>query len=232
MGEVMTADVVAVPEDATYRTIVDLLAERRISAVPVVDADRRVVGVVSEADLLYKVEFAGAVAERRIFPGRHRTDREKGEGRVARQLMTSPAVTTRPATTLPAAARLMDGKHVKRLPVVDEHGVLVGIVSRADLLKVHLRSDEELRRDIVEDVLGRTLWLEPNVVFVKVDGGVVTLRGHLDSKTLVDIAAQLTAAVAGVVAVEDELTYELDDTDLATSRWYRSHPFSATGPST
>ena len=97
---------------------------------------------------------------------------------------------------------------------------------------MHLRTDEELRRDIVDDVLGRALWLEPGVVSVKVDRGAVTLRGHLDRKTLADLAVQLTAAVAGVVAVEDELTYELDDTDLVRSRWYRSHPFSATGPST
>lgn len=228
VGEVMTADVVAVPEDATYRTIVDLLAERRISAVPVVDGERRVVGVVSEADLLYKVEFAGARAERRVLPSRHRTDRQKGEGQVARDVMSSPAVTTKRETPLPAAARLMDEKRVKRLPVVDEDGMLVGIVSRADLLKVHLRTDEELHHEIVEEVLVRTLWLEPHEVRVSVNGGVVTLRGHLDRKTLTELVVQLIASVAGVVAVEDELTYELDDTDMATSRWYRSHPFSAT----
>ena len=88
----------------------DLLAERRISAVPVVDADRRVVGVVSEADLLYQVEFAGAVAERRVFPGRHQPDREKSVGRTARELMTAPAVTARRGTTLAAAARVMDDR--------------------------------------------------------------------------------------------------------------------------
>jgi CBS-domain-containing membrane protein len=185
-----------------------------------------VVGVVSEADLLYKVEFAGALAERRIFPSRHRTDQEKGDGRVARDLMSSPAVTTEPDTTLPAATRLMDQKRVKRLPVVDEKGVLVGILSRADLLKVHLRSDEELHHEIVEEVLWRALWLERHTVLVKLDGGVVTMRGHMDRKTLADLAVQLTAAAAGVVAVEDQLTYDLDDTDMARSPWYRSHPFS------
>jgi CBS-domain-containing membrane protein len=228
VGEVMTANVVAVPEDATYRTIVDLLAEHRISAVPVVDESRRVVGVVSEADLLYKVEFAGARPERRVFPSRHRTDRQKSEGQVARDVMSSPAVITQRGTPLPAAARLMDEKRVKRLPVVDEGGVLVGIVSRADLLKVHLRTDEELHHDIVDEVLGRTLWLEPHEVQVLVDGGVVTLRGRVDHKSVAGLAVRLTASVAGVVEVVDELTYELDDTDLATSRWYRSHPFSTT----
>ncbi|WP_281365123.1 CBS domain-containing protein [Phytohabitans houttuyneae] len=225
----MTTDVVAVPEDATYRTIVELVAERRISAVPVVDPARKVVGVVSEADLLYKVEFAGAVTHRRIFPTRRRSPREKGEGMIARELMTTPVVTAGTTTSLHAAARLMTEKGVKRLPVVTEDGTLTGIVSRADLLKVHLRTDEELKNDIRHEVLERTLWLEPLVVDVQVDNGVVTMRGHLDRRTLAELAAQLVAAVPGVVAVDDHLTYALDDTDLASSQWHRSHPFSSTG---
>lgn len=228
VADVMTADVVAVPGDATYRTIVELLAERRVSAVPVVDAERKVVGVVSEADLLYKVEFAGTVAHRRIFPTRRRSPREKGEGLVARELMTAPAVTTDTATSLHAAARLMTEKGVKRLPVVAADGTLTGIVSRGDLLTVHLRTDADLARDIRQEVLLHTLWLDPLVVNVKVDKGVVTLRGHLDRRTLAELTAQLVAAVPGVVAVDDDLTYALDDTDLTGSHWHRSHPFSAT----
>lgn len=228
VADVMTTDVVAVPEDATYRTIVEILAERRISAVPVVDAARQVVGVVSEADLLYKVEFVGAVAHRRIFPTRRRSPREKGEGTVAREFMTAPAVTADPKTSLHAAARLMTEKGVKRLPVVTEDGVLTGLVSRTDLLKVHLRTDEDLRHDITEEVLLRTLWLEPLVVDVQVTNGVVTLRGQVDRRTSADLAAQLVASVPGVVAVDDHLTYELDDTDLTGSPWHRSHPMRPT----
>ncbi|BCB91890.1 CBS domain-containing protein [Phytohabitans suffuscus] len=230
VADVMTTDVVAVPEDATYRTVVEQLAARRISAVPVVDAARKVVGVVSEVDLVYKVEFAGTAVHRRVFPTRRRSAREKGEGMVARELMTAPAVTADPATSLHAAARLMTEKGVKRLPIVTPDGVLAGIVSRADLLKVHLRTDDDLRQDITDEVLLRTLWLEPLVVDVKVANGVVTLRGHLDRRTLADLTAQLVAAVPGVVAVEDHLTYALDDGDLTGSQWHRSHPFSTTGP--
>ncbi|MDG4786693.1 CBS domain-containing protein [Micromonospora sp. WMMD1102] len=230
--DVMTADVVAVPEDASYRTIVDVLADGRISAVPVVDPTGQVVGVVSEADLLYKVEFAGtAGGQRRIFPSRRRSPREKGAGRTARELMSTPVVTAGVDTSLPAAARLMTEKGVKRLPVVAPDGSLVGIVSRADVLKVHLRRDEELRRDVVDEVLRRTLWLEPFEVRVVVDGGVVTLDGHLDRRTLAELTVQLVGSVLGVVAVRDHLSYDLDDAELARSRWNRSHPFSATGPS-
>jgi len=230
IADVMTTDVVAVSRGATYRAIVQLLAERRISAAPVVDEARKVVGVVSEADLLYKVEFAGAVAHRRFFPTRRRSPREKGEGTVAWELMSSPAVTAEPKTSLHAAARLMTEKGVKRLPVVTEDGVLTGIISRADLLKVHLRTDEDLRDDITNEVLLRTLWLEPLVVDVKVSNGVVALRGHVDRRTIASLTVQLVASVPGVVAVDDHLTYELDDTDLSGSQWHRSHPFSTTGP--
>ena len=230
IADVMTTDVVAVSRGATYRAIVQLLAERRISAAPVVDEARKVVGVVSEADLLYKVEFAGAVDHRRFFPTRRRSPREKGEGTVAWELMSSPAVTAEPKTSLHAAARLMTEKGVKRLPVVTEDGVLTGIVSRADLLKVHLRTDEDLRDDITNEVLLRTLWLEPLVVDVKVSNGVVALRGHVDRRTIASLTVQLVASVPGVVAVDDHLTYELDDTDLSGSQWHRSHPFSTTGP--
>ncbi|MEQ4300072.1 CBS domain-containing protein [Plantactinospora sp. B6F1] len=230
--DVMTTDAVAVPEDASYRTVVDLLAERRISAVPVLDPTERVVGVVSEADLLYKVEFAGTAAEHRRFPNRRRPEREKGEGRTARELMSAPAVTTGPDTPLPAAARLMAEKGVKRLPVVADDGTLVGIVSRADVLKVHLRPDPELRRDIEDEVLRRTLWLEPYEVQVEVDSGVVTLRGNLDRRTLAELTVRMVGAVPGVVAVHDHLSFDLDDAELARSRWGRSHPFSTTDPST
>ncbi|GAA3776698.1 CBS domain-containing protein [Plantactinospora mayteni] len=210
MWEVMTADVVAVPEDASYRAIVDVLAERRISAVPVVDPAGRVVGVVSEADLLRKVELAGTVA-RRLVPGRRRATRAKGESRTARDLMSVPVVTAGPGTSLHAAARLMAEKGVKRLPVVADDGTLVGIVSRADVLKVHLRSDAELRGDIADEVLRRTLWLEPFEVRLDVDAGVVTLRGHLDRRSLAELTVRLVGSVPGVVAVQDHLTYELDD---------------------
>ncbi|MFY1668639.1 CBS domain-containing protein [Plantactinospora sp. WMMB334] len=222
--DVMTTEVAAVPEDATYRAVVDLLAERRISAVPVVDVAGRVVGVVSEADLVYKVEFAGAVTRRRKYPTRRRSPREKGGARVAGELMSSPVVTTGPQTSLHAAARLMTEKGVKRLPVVAEDGALIGIVSRSDLLKVHLRPDEELRHDIADGLLLRTLWLEPLAVEVAVDGGLVTLRGRLDRRSLAELTVQLVAAVPGVVGVEDHLTYDLDDVEPPGSRRSRAVP--------
>ncbi|MEJ3747032.1 CBS domain-containing protein [Actinomycetes bacterium KLBMP 9797] len=226
VGDVMTTNVATVQENTDYRSIVDLLVGRRISAVPVLDDTGRVIGVVSEADLLYKIEFAGAPEHRRIFPGRQRSDRDKGAGRVARDFMSAPAVTITADATVAEAARRMAERRVKRLPVVDGDGRLAGIVSRPDLLRVHLRPDAQLRRDIVDEVLSRTLWIEPGVVTVVVQDGVVALRGRLDRRSLAEMAARLTAAVPGVVRVDDELTYDLDDLNLDNSRWNRSHPFS------
>jgi CBS domain-containing protein len=216
VGDVMTGDVATVREQTPYREIVDALAGRRVSAVPVVDDFGHVLGVVSEADLLHKVELAGEPHERRIFEGRRRrVARVKASGTVAQDLMSAPAVTVMPDTAVAAAARLMESENVKRLPVVDALGRLVGIVSRVDLLRVYLRPDEDIRRDVVEEVLRRVLWIEPGLVRVEVHGGVVRLIGQLDRRTTAMMAVRLSHGVAGVVEVVDELGYDFDDTLMA-----------------
>jgi CBS domain-containing protein len=228
VSDVMTTDVAMVDEDTPYRQIVDVLAARRVSAVPVVDSFSRVIGVVSEADLMQRLEYAGAGRVRRLFESRRRrAARAKAHGKRARDLMTAPAVTTTPQATLAAAARLMDDENVKRLPVTDELGRLVGIVTRGDLLRVFQRPDDQIRSEVTEDVLRRGLWLDPAAVAVKVDHGTVTLDGRVETKSLAGLAVRLTAAVPGVVDVVDRLRYDYDDTALATARADRWHPFSA-----
>ncbi len=223
---VMTHDVVTVREDTPYREIAEILTKHGISAVPVIDEFRHVRGIVSEADLLHKVEFAGEEPVRRFFETRRARDaRSKAGGETARDLMSRPAVTTMPGTKLGAAARLMDEEHVKRLPVTDDLGRIVGIVSRGDLLRVFQRPDEDIRRDVAEDVLRRAMWVDPAWVQVTVNAGIVTLVGRLDNRTLTEMAARLTETVAGVVDVVNRLEYEFDDTELAT-RSYHGHPFS------
>lgn len=212
VDDVMTGNVATVEETTPYRAVIELMTARHVSAVPVVDELRRVLGVISEADLLHKIELTGEPHERRIFESRRRHDaRVKADALVARDLMTAPAVTTIATKTLVAAARTMDREHVKRLVVVDDLGRLVGIVSRGDLLKVHLRPDEDIRRDVVDEVLKRVLMLEENTIDVSVTDGVVTLSGQLDRHSSAQIAARLAARVGGVVRVADGLTYEFDD---------------------
>ncbi|SCF22089.1 BON domain-containing protein [Micromonospora viridifaciens] len=215
VSDVMTRDVATVGAETPYRQIVDVLIGRGVSAVPVVDDFRRVLGVVSEADLLHKMERAGHPDGRRVFEGRRRrTAREKAGALVARDLMTAPAVTTCPWAALPAAARLMDREAVKRLPVLDDLGRLVGIVTRGDLLRVHLRSDAEIREDVVEEVLRRVLAVRDGLVTVQVRDGEVTLDGRLDRRSGVDLAGRLAAQVSGVVQVHNVVAYDVDDTTL------------------
>ncbi|MGB2569948.1 CBS domain-containing protein [Micromonospora citrea] len=217
--DVMTTQVAAVREGTAYREIVDLLTGRHVTAVPVVDGARRVLGVVSEADLLHKVELLGQPHERRIFPSRHdREARAKAGATLAVDLMTAPPVCVSPDTTVTEAARIMDRRQVKRLPVTDDLGRLVGIVTRGDLLRVHLRPDADIRRDVVGDVLHRVLGVADDTVEVTVHGGVVTLTGQLDRWSSVHLALRLTARVSGVVEVVDALGYAIDDAPLGALR--------------
>ena len=159
--DVMTSDVIAVRADMPFKEIVDILADRGISAVPVVDDEDRVIGVVSEADLLHKTEFAGeSVANRLLESRRHRTAREKAAGDVAGELMTAPAVTVTADVSVIEAARIMEEKEIKRLPVVDRQGRVVGIVSRRDLLKAFLQPDPDIKAEILEQVFRRAMWID------------------------------------------------------------------------
>lgn len=224
VNDVMTTGVVTIQEDTPYRDIVDTLADRQISAVPVVDGDGYVVGVVSEADLLHKIEFVGE--ERRVFASRKRRNAHaKAQGAVAGDLMSTPAVTVKEGTALTAAAKIMDDSHVKRLPVTDEDGRLRGIVSRADLLRVYLRPDAAIEQEVLHEVLQRTLWVEPGTVDVKVREGVVTLTGRTDRYSTKQLAVKLTQAVGGVVEVIDRLGFDYDDRKLAEASHYGPNPF-------
>jgi CBS-domain-containing membrane protein len=212
VGDVMTTDVAKVGAGTPYREIIDVVTGRHVNAVPVVDDFGRVLGVVSEADLLHKVELIGEPHERRVFEGRRRkAARVKADAVSAQDLMTSPAITTYAETSVVAAAKTMDRERVKTLPVVNDLGRLVGVVTRGDLLRVHLRPDAEIRRDIVEEVFRRILAIQDGIATVEVHDGVVTLTGRLGLRSSVEIAARFVANVSGVVALVNKLTFERDD---------------------
>ncbi|GAB3837810.1 CBS domain-containing protein [Dactylosporangium cerinum] len=222
--DVMSTGVVTVAPDLGYKQIVDLLIEFGVSAAPVVDDHRRVLGVVSEADLLHKVEFNGADVHARLFERRRlRLAKEKASGETAAALMTAPAVTVKATATLTEAAQLMEHRNVKRLPVVDDDGNLVGIVSRRDLLRRYLRTDDAIRGDVIESVLRGIMWIDPIEVDVTVVDGHVTLTGRIDRRSSAQIAVRLIRGLDGVVGVTDDaLAWGFDDT---TTRL--SHTFDA-----
>jgi CBS domain-containing protein len=212
--DLMTTQVVTVGPATPFKEIVGLLADHRVSAVPVVDDDRRVLGIVSEADLLLKEEFPKPELEIPLFwTKRRRLERQKAAGATARDLMSSVVVTTAPEATVAEAARRMHAAGVKRLPVIDENGRLVGIVSRGDLLKVFNRPDEAIRREIIDEVIVGEFMLAPSRFFIHVDDGVVVLQGRVERHSLLPYVLRAVHGVEGVVRVENRLAYDIDDND-------------------
>ncbi|WP_245899773.1 CBS domain-containing protein [Nonomuraea indica] len=216
VADVMTSKVVSVTATTPFKDIAQALIEGGISAVPVVDDDRHVIGMVSEADLLRKEEFREQFYREGYRPPlrarlRHPKGRQKAGGDTAGELMTSPAVTVTPEASAVSAARLMEAHGVKRLAVVDHNDRLQGVVSRRDLVKLFLRGDEEIAAEIRDDILDRSLWVDTDGVQVEVRQGVVTLSGWMDRRTETGIAARMSARVNGVVDVVDKLTWRQDD---------------------
>ncbi|ANS70177.1 hypothetical protein SLINC_7953 [Streptomyces lincolnensis] len=201
VSDVMTRTVVALGREATFKEIVRTMQQWKVSALPVVEAESRVVGVVSEADLLPKEEFRDSDPDRHTQL-RRLSDLAKAGAVTAEELMTAPAVTVRANATLAQAARAMAHRKIKRLPVVDDQGVLLGIVSRSDLLKVFLRADEEIAEEIRREVVAYLFPAPIEPIRVAVHDGVVTLTGRIRDTTLVPVAARLVRAVEGVVDVE------------------------------
>ena len=199
--DVMTTAVVVVRRGATFKEMAAALRRYRVSALPVVDADGKVIGVVSEADMLAK--------EALVDPGVidelvHHKEVHKAGGLTAGDLMTHPAVTVRPEDSVEHAARLMYNLRIKRLPVVDAGGGLVGVISRTDLLAVYDRPDSEIREEIEGLILHEFL---PSQFAVSVQDGVVTLAGSPETAALGHHVVDKVRHVQGVVAVRDQLSY-------------------------
>jgi len=213
VADVMVDDVLTVSPETPYKQLVEALWTRGVSGLPVVDAVGRLVGVVSESDLLAKQEHpAGedtASEMRRLAqssseewtPTAYRAlaDLSKAMGRTAADVMTSPALSIGPDASLTTAASLLHRRGLKRLPVVDGEGRLVGIISRADLLKVFLRSDDEIRRDVLANLTASGVTADMDRI--SVNGGVVTLESDLADEPGLRQIEEVAGAVDGVVGV-------------------------------
>ncbi len=211
VGDVMTREVVTISPDTPFKHIEQLMREHNISALPVVDAAGDVVGLVSEADLLLRTEAEGS--EPRSWTRDARDRQTKAHAQTAAGLMSAPAISVAPDMPLAAAARLMRKRSVKRLPVV-EHGRLVGIVSRADVLTTYLRTDADIRSDVVEGVVHGSMWLDPSTFNVEVDDGAVRIHGEVDRRSDVEILINLILGIDGVIDVDPALTYQFDDRNV------------------
>jgi CBS domain-containing protein len=214
--DVMSVHPVSVRASTPFKELAARLREFRVSAFPVLDDDGKVIGVVSEADMLLKE----AMEDGRTVIGRalHRRELRKAAAVTAAGLMTSPAVTIAPEDTVEHAAQLMYAHGLKRLPVVDAAGHLAGIVSRTDVLAVFDRSDEDIRVEISSQVIPRLS--EPSYYWVVVKNGIVTMEGTPETVSIGHEVLARVRRVQGVVAVRDRLTYPLPPAPVAPGPYF------------
>ncbi len=212
----MTREVVTANPETPFKELTLLLSEHRISGIPIVDSDRKLVGIVTEADLLWTEREREPKRRSRFLEWFIDRKRLAEIERVipdlrARDVMTPEVVTVEPQTPVREAVIRLLKAGVKRLPVVDPDGRIVGIVSRRDLLEPFLRSDEDIRREIVEEVVLDAMWLDPATIDVAVERGVVRLRGQVDLRSTKEILVRMVDRVDGVVGAVDELTFQRED---------------------
>jgi CBS domain-containing protein len=212
VADVMTTQVHVATPSTPFKVLVRVIEENRISAVPIVDPQGMPVGIVSESDLLLKerrteLELEGSP----LHLWRRRHERAKAEGVIASDLMTSPVVTVSLGTPIAQAARVMQERNVRRLVVVDARGRIAGIVSRSDLLHVFLRTDQDLRDEVVQRLIPAVLPTDGDAVSVEVESNVITLWGEVDRRSDVDVLGRLVGEIDGVVSVINHLSFRWDD---------------------
>lgn len=202
VADVMVEDVVSVKPSTTFKELVDLLWLNDVSALPVVDERGVLQGIVTESDLLARAEFTPGASggSRKSSKAALYAKLASASPLTAADVMTSPVITVRSDDTLTDTARLMRGRQLRRLPVLDSAGALVGMVSQVDLLKVFFRSEETVEWD-VRDVLTRRL-ADPSAVSVRVADGVVHVEGLSPASPDTDRLVAALDALPGVVAVE------------------------------
>jgi len=208
VAELMTTDVVTVGPETTLKEAAAILFEKGISGLPVIDAEGSVIGVFSEGDVVFR-ESGGtaktAFLARLVLPA-GAGDRELTAMTVG-EAMTSPPVTIDASRSVNEAAKSMVDFGVNRLPVIGDGGKLVGILTRADLVRAFVRSDDELATEIREGVISGTLWLEPSTVDVEVHNGEVLLTGEVDTQTDAELLPSLVQRVPGVLSVLSKLRW-------------------------
>jgi CBS domain-containing protein len=211
VADLMTRDVVTVAPETTLKEVAEVLAGHRIAGVPVL-ADGHIVGVVSEADILWKELGRGPGGDGMLD---RVIEAPYGNGKrlaavTAGEAMTSPATTIAPDVSVTRAAELMTKLNINRLPVV-EADKLVGIIARADLVRAFARRDDEIEREIDDDVLLRTLWVDPDSVSLSVARGMVSISGEVENRSTAELIEAYIRRVPGVVSVRSDLTFQIDD---------------------
>ncbi len=216
--DIMTTDPIRVTDDTRLKEAARVMVRNHVSGLPVVDASGKLVGVVSEGDFLRQEASRDRTHEVSLLDALFGEEElEVASAETVGEVMSRNVVTITPEATVGEAARVMARRNVKRLPVVDLDGELVGIMSRADVVNAFTKPDDVIEDEVREDIVRRLLFLDPDSITVSVSDGVVTLEGELENRTEAQLIEELTRRIAGVVKVHSHLGYKIDDRKLERS---------------
>lgn len=221
--DLMTTDVITVSPETSIKSAASQMVEAGVSGLVVTNSDDEVVGILSEADFVKSAANRGSEERAGLLRWFARPSRPEIAGTHVGEIMTTPVLIVAPGAKHQEAARLMDRKGVKRLPVVED-GELIGIISRADIVRAFNRSDEEIRNEIVGELLPHVLWIDPERLRVTCDDGVVQLQGQLATKVDAELVEYMAGRVDGVIGVEANLSWEFNPAEH-TSQPILANPF-------
>jgi CBS domain-containing protein len=214
--DLMTTDPITTTPDALLKEAARIMVREKISGLPVMEGSK-VVGIVTEGDFLRQEANRDQPYRLSLLEALFGEGAAEPAVETVGEVMTEPVITITPDATVSEAARVMSHRKVKRLPVLDDGGNLIGVISRADVVNAFTKPDEVIEDEVREDIVRRLLFLEPDVIDVGVDDGVVTLSGELENRTEAHLLEELTRRIAGVVRVVSNLTYEVDDQRIGKS---------------
>ncbi|MDP2623856.1 MAG: CBS domain-containing protein [Actinomycetota bacterium] len=214
--DLMTTDPITTTPDAPLKEAARIMVREKISGLPVMKG-AKVVGIVTEGDFLRQEANRDQPYRLSLLEALFGEGGAEPAVETVGEVMTEPVITITPDATVSEAARVMSHRKVKRLPVLDDDGNLIGVISRADVVNAFTKPDEVIEDEVREDIVRRLLFLEPDVIGVSVDDGVVTLSGELENRTEAHLLEELTRRIAGVVRVVSDLTYEVDDQRIGKS---------------
>jgi CBS domain-containing protein len=214
--DLMTTDPITTTPDALLKEAARIMVREKISGLPVMEGSK-VVGIVTEGDFLRQEANRDQPYRLSLLEALFGEGAAEPAVETVGEVMTEPVITITPDATVSEAARVMSHRRVKRLPVLDDGGNLIGVISRADVVNAFTKPDEVIEDEVREDIVRRLLFLEPDVIDVGVDDGVVTLSGELENRTEAHLLEELTRRIAGVVRVVSNLTYEVDDQRIGKS---------------
>jgi CBS domain-containing protein len=206
--DIMSIDVLTVSPEESLKAAARRMVEAGVSGLPVVDETGKLVGIITEADFL---EREADRTHRRLLDALLHKPGTVVEAETVGEVMSTHPVVIYPEASVTEAARVMSHHHVKRLPVIDDEGVLRGIISRGDVVTVFTRPDDVIEDEIREDIINRVLLLDADELEVEVEDGVVKLAGSLPTRTDKRLLEEMVRRIDGVVRMESDATFEVDD---------------------